>query len=594
MSGQHLVQNSRLDPRVTLATNLHVQPGVYALLIGSGVSTGAGIPTGWGIVEQLVRRLAAAHGVTLSDREDWQAWWRQQELGELGYSSLLEQISGTPAARRQLLAGFFEPDDEERAAGLKVPGPAHHAIAELVASGYVRVIVTTNFDRLIEQALEARGISPHVLSSDAAVQGSEPLAHAPVTILKLHGDYASLDQRNTVEELAAYPAATEQMLARIMDEYGLVVAGWSGDWDTALVRAAEASVNRRYPLYWSSFAAPGRAARALTARATGNLIEGQTADEFFVDLVDRVQAVASVAEPPASTAMKINRLKRALPDPVRHLEVRELFVTEIAGIETWASERPRSPESWSSEIYQNELDAIMARAAPLLELFATGVSLDRDRQHDELWRWVMQRLLDARLSPFGSYTEEWDNLAHFPAHLALRAAVLGALAAGHEWIAAMLSTKPRWSDPAWDKGVERPAHQVLHDYRVLSYDVVKTLPRWNERPPSYPVSSLIRSALRPLSVLLVGEGRANQLLDRMEYRIGLANQIELGYARGPAGGEHIGTFPYSMEVDGKVAISGDFINFGDRLAWQEVFGVEDVMKHVEALDERYKTIRNDW
>ena len=34
------------DPLVMLATGLHAKPGVYAVLLGSGVSTGADIPTG--------------------------------------------------------------------------------------------------------------------------------------------------------------------------------------------------------------------------------------------------------------------------------------------------------------------------------------------------------------------------------------------------------------------------------------------------------------------------------------------------------------------------------------------------------------------
>ena len=49
-----------LSPLVMLATSMHAQPGVYAVLLGSGVSTGAGIPTGWGVVRELVRRVAAA------------------------------------------------------------------------------------------------------------------------------------------------------------------------------------------------------------------------------------------------------------------------------------------------------------------------------------------------------------------------------------------------------------------------------------------------------------------------------------------------------------------------------------------------------
>ncbi len=43
-----------------LSTSIHAQPGVYALLLGSGVSTGQGIPTGWGVVTELVRRAAVA------------------------------------------------------------------------------------------------------------------------------------------------------------------------------------------------------------------------------------------------------------------------------------------------------------------------------------------------------------------------------------------------------------------------------------------------------------------------------------------------------------------------------------------------------
>ena len=59
---------SPLDPRVTLAMGVQSQPGTYALLLGSGVSTGAGLKTGWGIVRDLVRRAATCRGA--SEAED--------------------------------------------------------------------------------------------------------------------------------------------------------------------------------------------------------------------------------------------------------------------------------------------------------------------------------------------------------------------------------------------------------------------------------------------------------------------------------------------------------------------------------------------
>ncbi|WP_168197133.1 SIR2 family protein [Agromyces laixinhei] len=145
------------------------------------------------MVEALVRRAAVAGGSTVDEDFDTEAWWDAHGDGDaLGYSNLLESLASTSASRRALLAGFFETTEEEREAGLKIPNPAHHTIAALVKRGLVRVIVTTNFDRLLERAIEATGVSPQVISSEAAIAGMEPLQHVPCTILKLHGDYAPL------------------------------------------------------------------------------------------------------------------------------------------------------------------------------------------------------------------------------------------------------------------------------------------------------------------------------------------------------------------------------------------------------------------
>ncbi len=43
----------------SLSFAVHSRPGLYALLIGSGVSRSAGIPTGWEITLDLVKQLAA-------------------------------------------------------------------------------------------------------------------------------------------------------------------------------------------------------------------------------------------------------------------------------------------------------------------------------------------------------------------------------------------------------------------------------------------------------------------------------------------------------------------------------------------------------
>jgi hypothetical protein len=186
-----------------------------------------------------------------------------------------------------------------------VPGAAHKAIAALVRRGAERVIVTTNFDRLVEQALEAEGIFPQVIASPSAIEGMEPIAHAKCTVIKLHGDYARIDQLNTVEELRRYDEGTQRLLDRVLDEYGLIINGWSGDWDDALVAAIERTRSRRYPLFWTTFGELGEAAARLVSLHRAQLITGASADQFFPDLVSRLEALDSMTDPPLSKAIAI-------------------------------------------------------------------------------------------------------------------------------------------------------------------------------------------------------------------------------------------------------------------------------------------------
>ena len=53
-----------IDPITALAFSVYENKGVYALLLGSGVSRAAYIPTGWEVTLDLIKRVAALEGVT--------------------------------------------------------------------------------------------------------------------------------------------------------------------------------------------------------------------------------------------------------------------------------------------------------------------------------------------------------------------------------------------------------------------------------------------------------------------------------------------------------------------------------------------------
>lgn len=138
-----------IDPLVSLAFALYSNKGAYALLLGSGVSRSAGIPTGWEVVLDLLRKVAKLEG---EDPEpDPEGWFTKKHGESPEYSKLLDLVAKTATERQRLLKRYFEPSEEERSQGLKRPTPAHRAIAELARDGYVRVILTTNFDRLLER-----------------------------------------------------------------------------------------------------------------------------------------------------------------------------------------------------------------------------------------------------------------------------------------------------------------------------------------------------------------------------------------------------------------------------------------------------------
>ena len=224
--------NSIVDPATKLAFSVHENRGVFALLLGSGLSRAAEIMTGWEITIDLVRRVAMAKGV--EEQDDWVKWYRKAEGKDPDYSEILAQVASTSAERRAILHPYIEPCEQDREESRKIPTSGYGAIARLVQQGYVRVIVTTNFDRLMETALREIGIEPTVITSPDSLQGAEPLSHSTCYILKLHGDYKDARILNTEEELSAYPEPYNEVLDRIFDEHGLIVCGWSGEWDHAL------------------------------------------------------------------------------------------------------------------------------------------------------------------------------------------------------------------------------------------------------------------------------------------------------------------------------------------------------------------------
>jgi hypothetical protein len=319
-----------MDELPMLGIAMQALPGAFALLLGSGVSSAAGVPTGYGITLDLIRRVASA--VDASPEPDPEAWYFDRFSTPATYSGLLRNIAPHSAHERSaILRRYFEPSADETAAGVKQPSGAHRAIARLVASGYVRVILTTNFDRLVEQALEQVGIRPTVISTTAAAVGASPLQLNPCTIIKLHGDYMDPNIKNTEGELSAYARPINRLLDRVLDQYGLIVCGWSAQWDIALRAAIERCKSHRFTTYWASQRPPDLAEAPLLGLRRAVAIPITDAEGFFEDRLATVTRAADQTLPgqrggTATTPQAlVKEIERMVDDPTKRLALRRLI-----------------------------------------------------------------------------------------------------------------------------------------------------------------------------------------------------------------------------------------------------------------------------
>jgi hypothetical protein len=504
-----------LDPALALSFAMHANRGVYAALLGSGVSRAAAIPTGWEIVLDLIQKLAALLG---EDCKPTPEEWYEQRFGEQPtYSFLLKKLARSQAERQQLLRGYFEASPEDEALGAKQPTKAHRALAALVKSGHVRVIVTTNFDRLVERSLDAEGVNPIVVSTPSAVDGALPLTHASCTVVKLHGDYLDMRIKNTPDELAKYDRRIDRLLDRIMDEFGLIVCGWSAEWDEALRTAFERCKSRRFSTYWTTHGAPSDAAERLIRHRLAEVIPIPDADQFFLDLQQKLVSLASFDPPhPLSSKTAVATMKRLLVDDRHRIELHDLVKGELQRVIA-ATTDDRMPVSGTVPINKLEVGKRLKQydtlSSILCDLLITGCYWGDEPQY-ELWTGALERLANR---PLTGGVINWTKLRLYPALRALYAGGIAAtLRCKYKTLRALLM-----NPTIRDNETERPLVERIYPQALLEQAHAWILLEGMDRRHT-PVNDYLFDSLRAsFRDLLPDDRDYEDAFDRFEYFVSL-------------------------------------------------------------------------
>ena len=506
-----------IDPIIPLASSIQSAKGTYALLVGSGVSRSAGIPTGWEVTLDLIRKVAL---LSNDDCEPDPAAWYAKKFGDQpNYSQLLDSIAKSAIERNQLLKGYFEPSEADRELGLKIPTAAHKAIASLASKGYVRVILTTNFDRLVETALESAGVTPTVISTPDAVEGALPLIHVGCCVIKVNGDYLDTRIRNTEAELETYDDRMNGLIDRVLDEYGLLVCGWSGEWDTALRAAIERCKSHRFTTYWVLRAPPSDTVRNLLTLRRAQTIQIKDADSFYQDLEAKVSALDEFSEShPVSTKIAVARLKKYVVNDADRIRLRDLTVAETERLysdlrgESFSNRNARS----SAEVVKLRMKQYEKLAEPLLALLVHGCYWGRGEYSTRLWVDSLERI--ASTSDSNGENVVLDRLRMYPAFLLSYGAGVSCIAVErYDTLASVLHR------PHVQRGKKRPAlPYALISGTILSREVARLV---FETDYYTPLSERVYKLLRePLREYIQDDDRYEECFDRFECILALVQE----------------------------------------------------------------------
>ncbi len=506
-----------VDSITNLAFSMSASKGVYALLLGSGISRSAGILTGWEITLELIRKHAHIIDPDLQlDEQGCIDWYHQHitngqniEHGRYpDYSKVVEALAPEQVDRQALLRPYFEPTEIDREQNKKVPTQAHHAIAKLIKSGHVKLVLTTNFDHLLELALADIGIEPDIISTVDDLQGRRPICHSPHCIVKLHGDYQDLRIKNTLTELSVYETEFNDLLDHVLDDYGLVICGWSAEWDIALREAIMRAPNRRYSTYYTSYGKPGTQAQELIQKRKATEIQIDGADEFFTALQEQVQSIEEYSRHhPDLIELAVAMMKHYMADANRRIQLED-FVDQVT-TDTIASLK----KIWDSPSYGtiNELIELFHRietACSMLTAIAAIGGAFYAKEHEQMWTRVIKQLL---VYSDSSISSKRNEIRRCPVRIILYALSIGAVRGGHIQMISML------------------LNVSCSNYQEREVSVVDIAKRfcadaytWRDYKPIIHMSEWLYDTLRqPFMQLLHDESMYKQIFDTADILISL-------------------------------------------------------------------------
>jgi Flp pilus assembly protein TadD/NAD-dependent SIR2 family protein deacetylase len=198
----------------------------FCFFLGAGASIESGIPLAGKMVAEFRQRIIEDQCpddcTSPQQQQVWlerQPWYIEAVKRGTIYSALFEMHEEKERGRQRYIEQMIEG---------KKPSFGYVVLAQLMASNYINTVLTTNFDDLIYTGCSTfTDIRPVVYAYGTMVSDLR-ITNVRPKILKLHGDYLYSKLKNSEKELAEQDPNMSRYVSLLLNEYGLVVIGYSG------------------------------------------------------------------------------------------------------------------------------------------------------------------------------------------------------------------------------------------------------------------------------------------------------------------------------------------------------------------------------
>ncbi|WP_373812910.1 SIR2 family protein, partial [Porphyromonas loveana] len=214
----------------------------FCFLIGAGASISSGIPSGAKLARKWLQEIKED-----CDGEDFEDWKIEigmpeqnieEKAGEF-YPQIYEKRFGhAPETGYDYIRGLMEGRE---------PSLGYLILANIMVREKHNVVITTNFDNLLEDAIRTYTQEKPFIAGHEALADYVPRRSDRPIILKVHRDLflqPFSDRLNT----DILQAAWESILGKFLSDYHLIVLGYGGN-DGSLMNYL-LKLNNRKPIYW--------------------------------------------------------------------------------------------------------------------------------------------------------------------------------------------------------------------------------------------------------------------------------------------------------------------------------------------------------